>query len=253
MYRSKKLKKFFEIKHYFFSRKNGYSKGLYKGLNCGRGSKDKKENIAKNLRFVSKKMRVKKNNLILMFQTHSNKVIEINKASSIKKINSDAMITTKKDIALGVVTADCVPILLFDFRNKIIGCIHAGWKGAFSGIIQNTITKIKKKYLKCKIYASLGPCIGKKSYEVDENFVNKFLKKSKKNKKYFFRKNNCKQLFDLRSFVEDQLLSLNVIVDHVNFDTYVENKKFFSFRRSTILKQSDYGRNISVIKLNLKS
>ena len=96
-----------------------------------RGSKDKKENIAKNLEFVSKKMRVKKNNLILMFQTHSNKVIEINKASSIKKINSDAMITTKKDIALGVVTADCVPILLFDFRNKIIGCIHAGWKGAF--------------------------------------------------------------------------------------------------------------------------
>ena len=88
------------------------------------------------------------------------------------------MITKMKDVALGVVTADCVPIIVYDFKNKIIGCIHAGWKGAFSGIVENTIKKIKKLNSNNKIYASVGPCIGKKSYEVDTKFYKKFVSKS---------------------------------------------------------------------------
>ena len=189
---SRKLNKFKKIKHCFFSRKNGFSKGIYKSLNCGRGSKDNKENIIKNLNYVSQKMSVKKNNLILMHQTHSAKVIEINKDNYKKKINSDAMVTKVKGLALGVVTADCVPIIIYDLKNEIIGCIHAGWKGAFSGIIKNTINKIKKINSNNKIFASIGPCIGKKSYEVDLNFYKKFLKKSVKNKKYFSNKNKKK-------------------------------------------------------------
>ena len=140
MFCSKKLKKFKNIKHYFFSRNNGFSKGLYKSLNCGRGSGDKKVNIKKNLKYIAKKMNINCQNLILMHQTHSNKVIEIK--SGRKKIYGDAMITKNKKFALGVVTADCVPILLFDKRNKVIGCIHAGWKGAFNGIIEKTIKSI---------------------------------------------------------------------------------------------------------------
>ena len=185
MFYSKKFKKFKNINHCFFSRKGGFSSGLYKSLNCGKGSKDKRKNISKNLKYISKKMRVKRNRLILMYQTHSNKVIEINNANLNKNINSDAMITKNKKIALGVLTADCVPILIYDARNEIIGCIHAGWRGALSGIIKKTINKIKNKNSIHNIYASIGPCISIKSYEVDLGFYKMFLAKTKKNKKYF--------------------------------------------------------------------
>ena len=249
MFYSKKLNKFKKIKHCFFSKKGGYSKGLYESLNCGRGSKDKKENILKNLIYVSQKMFIKKNKLILMNQTHSAKVIEITRSNYKKEINSDAMITKIKGLALAVVTADCVPIIIYDFKNEIIGCIHAGWKGAFSGIIKNTVNKIKKINSNNKIIASIGPCIGEKSYEVDLIFYKKFLKKSKLNKKYFAHKNKNKKLFNLRKFVADKLIELKVKVDHVNHDTFRERMNFFSYRRSFKLKQNDYGRCISVIRL----
>ena len=188
MFYSKKLKKIKQIKHCFFSRKNGFSKGIYKGLNCGKGSNDNKKNINKNLNYVAKKMGSEKTKLILMHQTHSNQVIEIKKNNYKKKILADAMITKMNGIVLGVLTADCVPIIVYDAKNKIIGCIHAGWKGALSGIIKNTINKIKKNNSNNKIYASIGPCINKKSYEVDKNFYKKFVSKSKNNKIYFSKK-----------------------------------------------------------------
>jgi len=249
MFYSKKLNKFNKIKHCFFSRKGGFSKGLYKGLNCGRGSKDNKINISKNLNYVAQKVHVIKKKLVLMNQTHSAKVIEIKKNNYKKKINSDAIITKVKGLALGVVTADCVPIIIYDFKNEIVGCIHAGWKGALSGVVKNTINKIKKLNLNNKIVASVGPCIGKKNYEVDLRFYKKFHIKSKKNKKYFSYKNKNKKLFNLRKFIADQLKELNVKVDHVNHDTFKEKTNFFSYRRSCKLKQNDYGRCISVIRL----
>ena len=249
MFYSKKLKKIKKIKHCFFSRKNGFSKGMYKGLNCGRGSKDKKKDIKKNLIYVAKKMEVERNKLILMYQTHSNKVVEIKKNNYKKKVFADAMITKMKGFSLGVVTADCVPIVLYDLKNEIVGCIHAGWKGALSGIIKKTILKIKIKNSNCKIYASIGPCIGKKNYEVDLDFFQKFKQKSLIYKKYFSKKNENKMLFNLRKFVADKLTELGVIIDHVNRDTFDDVTNFFSFRRSYKLNQKDYGRCISVIRL----
>ena len=249
MFYSKNLNKFKKIKHCFFSRKNGFSKGLYKSLNCGIGSKDGKKNILKNINYISKKMFVKKNKLILMNQTHSSKVIEIKKSNYNHKINSDAIITKVKGLALGVLTADCVPIIIYDFKNEIVGCIHAGWKGAFSGIIKNTVNKIKKLNSNNQIFASIGPCIGHKSYEVDLNFYKKFLNKSRKNKKYFSHKNKNKKLFNLRKFVADKLIELKVKVDHVKHDTFKEKMNFFSYRRSCKLKQNDYGRCISIVRL----
>ena len=180
MFYSKNLKKFKNVSHCFFSKKNGFSKGIYKSLNCGKGSKDSKKNINNNLILVSNKMSVSKNKLILMHQTHSNKVVEIKKNNYKKKVKADAMITKMKGIALGVVTADCVPIILYDVKNQIIGCIHAGWRGALSDIIKNTINKIKKLNPNNKIYACVGPCIGQKSYEVDLDFFKKFISISKK-------------------------------------------------------------------------
>jgi len=249
MFYSKKLKRLKDINHCFFSRKNGFSKGIYKSLNCGRGSKDNKKNVKKNLNYVSKKMGVKKNKLILMHQTHSNKVVEIKINNIRRKIKADAMITKMKNVALGVVTADCVPIILFDVKNKIIGCIHAGWKGAHSGIIKNTINKIKKLNTNNKIYATVGPCIGKKSYEVDLLFFKKFVKKSNKNKKYFSIKSNQKKLFNLRKFVTDNLQDLGADVDQINVDTFAEKSNYFSYRRSCKLHQKDYGRCISAVSM----
>ena len=253
MFYSKNFKKLKNVNHCFFSRKKGFSKGIYASLNCGKGSKDDKKNINKNLIFVSKKMGVSKNKLMLMHQTHSNKVVEIKKNNCNTKIEADAMVTKMKGIALGVVTADCVPVIICDVKNQIIGCVHAGWKGAYFGIINNTINKIKKMNANNHIYASVGPCISQKSYEVDLDFFKKFIKLSSKNKKYFKNKNNKKKLFNLRKFVTDKLLKYKIKVDQVDKDTFSQKNNFFSYRRSTKLSEKDYGRCISTIcmpKLN---
>ena len=250
MFYSKKLKKFKKINHCFFSKKGGFSKGIYKSLNCGKGSRDDKKNIYKNLALVSKKMKIKKNKLLLMHQTHSNKVVVVDKKNQRKRnFKSDAIITKMSGYGLGVVTADCVPVILYDAKNGIVGCIHAGWKGATSGIVENTLKKFRKLNLNNKIYASIGPCIGKKSYEVNLNFYKSFISKSKKNSLYFSLKNKEKKLFNLRKYVGDKLLKLNVKVDHINHDTFKESTYFFSYRRSQKLHESDYGRCISIINL----
>ena len=249
MFYSKKFKKLKKLKHCFFSRNKGFSNGIYKSLNCGRGSKDNKNNINKNLNFVAKTMAVKRDKLVLMHQTHSNKVVEIKKNNYRKKIIADAMITKMKDLTICVVTADCVPIIVYDSRSQIIGCIHAGWKGAFYGIIDNTIKRIKKLSSNNKIYSAVGPCIGEKSYEVDNKFYKKFVSKSWKNKIYFKHKNKTKKLFNLRKFVTDKLLKLSVNVDQVNKDTFAEKSNFFSYRRSRKLMQKDYGRCLSTVCL----
>ena len=247
MFYSKNFKKLKNVNHCFFSRKKGFSKGIYASLNCGKGSRDNKKNINKNLIFVSKEMGVSKNKLMLMHQTHSNKVVEIKKNNYKTKIKADAMVTRMKGIALGVVTADCVPVIIYDVKNQIIGCVHAGWKGAYLGIINNTIKKIKKMNSNNLIYASVGPCISQKSYEVDIDFFKKFINLSSKNKKYFRNKNDKKKLFNLRKFVTDKLLKYKIKVDQVDKDTFSQKNNFFSYRRSTKLSEKDYGRCISTI------
>ena len=250
MFYSNKLTKFNNIKHCFFSKKNGYSRGVYHSLNCGPGSKDKKENVKKNLDLVSEKFGIKRKNLVLMHQTHSNKVIVINKKNKNKKIIADALVTKSEGLAISVLTADCVPIILYDEINNIIGCIHAGWKGAISGIIENTLNKFKEMNINNKINAAIGPCIGHESYEVGLEFYNKFLKDSEINKKFFSKKNNEKFLFNLRDYVNNKLSNFGVHnIDNINADTFKDTDNFFSYRRSQKLKESDYGRCISTIRL----
>ena len=251
MFYSKKLKKIKKINHCFFSKKNGFSTGIYSSLNCGPGSNDSGLKVKKNLNLVSKKMKIKNNNLILMNQIHSNKVIIINKKNiKSKKIKCDALITSLKGVALGVLTADCVPIILYDEINHVIGCVHAGWKGALSGIIKNTIYKFKELNSINKISASVGPCIGNKSYEVKIDFYQNFMKETMSNKRFFKKKENGKYLFNLRSYVNNKL-KINGIrnIDNVDFDTFKDNGNFFSYRRSQKLGEVDYGRCISTICL----
>ena len=250
MFYSKNLKKNNNIQHCFFSRKNGVSKGIYESLNCGIGSKDQKENVEKNLDIVSKKFKIKKNSLTLMHQTHSNKVEIITTSNNLERIKCDAMLTKDNEIALSVLTADCSPILIYEKHKGIIGCIHAGWKGAFNGIIENTLKKLEEMNGSIKqLVVSLGPCISQKNYEVKNDFYSEFIKKSKNNDSFFFKNEKKTFNFDLRGFVIKKFKDLGVLeIDNVAIDSFASENEYFSHRRAKKLGQDDYGRCISVIR-----
>jgi YfiH family protein len=252
MYFSEKLSEFTNIKHCFFSKNGGVSKDIYSSLNCGLGSNDNKKNVLNNLSIVSKKIGIEKNNLFIMNQTHSNKVVIINKNNlDTKRVNADALITNIKNIAISVLTADCVPILIYEEVNNVVACIHAGWRGAVNGIIKNTLNEIVNISKNNKIYVAVGPCIGAKNYEVGKEFYDKFTKESEKNKKFFFPSQKDKFLFDLRKYVNSKITEFDIKhVDNIDFDTFKERDSFFSFRRSSQLSQKDYGRCISTISLS---
>jgi YfiH family protein len=251
MYFSTKLNKFTNIKHCFFSKNGGVSKNIYHSLNCGLGSKDEKNNVLNNLSTISKKIGVDKDNLFTMNQTHSNKVVIINKANkNIKRINADALITNIENIAISVLTADCVPILIYEKTNNIVGCIHAGWRGAINGIIENTFNQIIQMNKNNNFYVVVGPCIGLKNYEVGKKFYDEFIHENKMNKVFFISENNGKLFFDLRKYVNFKITRFNVKhVENIDLDTFEEKENFFSFRRSIKLGEKDYGRCISAIAL----
>ena len=253
MIKSKKFGRFNEISHGFFGRNGGFSVGVYKSLNCGIGSKDNKNNVKKNLNLICKKVKCTKNNLILMNQTHSNNFKFISSKNKIKsnKVNSDALITDVKGKCLGVLTADCAPILIYDKNTKMISAIHAGWKGAFNGIIKKVLNFFKKKGSDLNnIRVVIGPCISKNNYEVKDDFVKKFLQKDQKNRK-FFSIRNAKTYFCLNSYIKNDIRKLGVKnIEIINKDTYNSKNKFFSARKSIKNKVNDYGRNISVIMIN---
>jgi len=250
---SKKLFKQKRISHGFFNSKGGKSKGVYNSLNCGPGSNDKKNNVITNLKIVKNKIDKKSKNIFLMHQIHSNKLIFINKNFKFnkKKIKADAVITNQKILPIGVLTADCVPILIYDKKKNIVAAIHAGWKGAFKGIIKKVIRFMLSKGCKTKdIIAAIGPCIQQKSYNVKEDFEKRFIKKDKKNK-IFFKKKKDIIYFNLPNFVKSQLKSNKITsIDTINIDTFDKKNNFFSARRSLRLKHDDYGRNISIIMIN---
>jgi polyphenol oxidase len=251
MYFSKELNKFNAIKHCFFSKNGGVSKDVYKSLNCGLGSNDKKENILNNLSIVSKKIGIDKNKLYTMKQTHSNKVSIIDKNNQdIKRVNSDALITDIKNIVISVLTADCVPILIYDKINSVVACVHAGWKGAKNGIIENTFNQMNRMNKSNSFYVAIGPCIGFRNYEVSVEFYDEFIHENNKNKKFFTPNKNKKFYFDLRKYVNFKITRFDVkFTENIDLDTYAEKRNFFSFRRSTKLKEKDYGRCISTIGL----
>ena len=252
MIKSKKLAKLKNLKHGFFNSSGGKSKGIYQSLNCGPGSKDLSVNVKKNLEVVKKKISNSAKNIFLLNQIHSNKLVYIdNNYKLIKKPKADAVITNQKNLPIAVLTADCVPILIYDNKKRIVAAIHAGWKGAFKGIIDKVIKFMVKKGCSLKnITAAIGPSISVKNYEIKDDFMKKFLKKDKKSLKYFKIENN-KLYFDLSQYVYSQILQNKIKnIDTIKLDTFDIKNKFFSARRALSLKQNDYGRNISIIMLN---
>ena len=249
---SRKLSKFREIRHGFFNRSGGKSIGIYKSLNCGHGSNDKKINVIKNLNIVKKKISKNSKNIFLLHQIHSNRLIFLTKYTrNIKRVKADAIITNIAKLPIGILTADCAPILIYDNKKNMIAAIHAGWKGAFKGIVSKVLNFMIKKGCKKKdITAVIGPCISQQNYNVKEDFKKKFLKKNKKNA-IFFKKRNDILYFDLPNYLKTEIKLMKISkIDMINIDTFNKKNNFFSARQSLNSNHDDYGRNISLIMLN---
>jgi len=225
------------------------SSGIYKSLNCGPGSRDSAKNVNKNLKIVTKKIGCQKKRLILLNQIHSNKIFFINKYKK-KKLYGDGIITSQKGIALGILTADCAPIIFYDPNNSLIGALHAGWRGAYKKIVKKMTKLFIKKGSNVKnLNVIIGPCISQSNYEVKMDFKNKFLNQSRKNKSHFLNKKN-KIYFSLKDYIKAELVNLGIKnIEIINKDTYNPKNNFFSARRSIKKKFADYGRNISVIMI----
>jgi YfiH family protein len=167
------------------------------------------------------------------------------------KFKGDAIITNQKNIPIGVLTADCAPILIHDKNKNMVAAIHAGWKGAYKGIVKNVVKfMLKKGCAPDAMAAVIGPCISIKNYEVKKDFKNKFLKKNKNNN-IFFKNIKNKTYFSLNKYIYSQLKSLNIKnIEIINKDTFDTKNNFFSARRSISRNENDYGRNISIIMIN---
>ena len=250
MFFSKQLKNISNLKHCFFSRKNGVSKGIYNSLNCSINSKDNKENVIQNINIVSKKLNCEKKPIVALNQNHGNKVVCFNNRQDVKnKIIGDAIVTTMKNVGISVLTADCVPILIYNPKKKIVGCVHAGWKGALNGIIENTVDKFLELNSNTRdLVVAIGPCINHHHYEVGHDFYKKFVDQNNNNQQFFIVLNDKKYLFNIRSYINAKLIRLGINnIDHIEMDTFSNKENFFSYRRSKKNDDKDYGRCISVI------
>lgn len=243
-----KLKKIPTLTHGFFTRQGGVSKGLYSSLNVGIGSDDNPEHIFENRKFVRETLEA--DALLSLYQIHSNQVIVADEHT--KRIEGDAIVTTTPNLAIGVLTADCVPVLFADHTHGVIGAAHAGWKGAINGITDNIIeTMIAQGAKREHITATIGPCIKQKSYEVGAEFRENFIADDNTNKRFFkAAPKKSHYLFNISGYVKSRLETQNLATIHVvNHDTYKEEELFFSFRRATHKGEKDYGRQISAICL----
>jgi polyphenol oxidase len=164
-------------------------------------------------------------------------------------MEGDAIISEVKNLAIGILTADCAPILFYEPNKKIVGCAHAGWKGALNGVIKNTVKKFNElNSNNDDLIAVVGPCIKQESYEVEKDMLKKFIDQDVKNEIFFKKISNLKYNFDLRGFINMELSNLNIKnIDNIEMDTFSEEKFFFSYRRSCLKNEQDYGRCISVI------
>jgi YfiH family protein len=239
------------IRHGFFTRVGGVSQGLYKGLNTGVGSNDDPEKVAENRRRVAAWMGVGRESLLSVYQIHSPDVIVVRKAFSPPRPKADALVTDRSGLAIGASAADCGPVLFADPEGHVIGAAHAGWKGALTGVLENTITAMEGLGAKReRIIAVLGPSISQKNYEVGPEFVERFVAADRDNDRYFMPSGKPGHaLFDLNLYTVDRLARAGVEASQLGRCTYAEEDMFYSYRRATHRKEADYGRLISAIAL----
>lgn len=238
------------LRHGFFTRKGGASSGIFHGLNCGPGSSDLSEVVAINRARVASAMDVPPDHLLTMTQTHSANVVTL-AASFTERPRADAMVTATPGLVLGVLTADCQPVLFADPGAHVIGAAHAGWRGAKDGVLEATVLAMEALGAKRRnICAVIGPTISQSAYEVGPEFIEGFMADEPKNARFFIKGQGDRYLFDLPAYGLHQLRSAGVgHTEWTRHCTYSDPERFFSFRRATHAGEADYGRLISVIRL----
>ena len=241
------------IAHGFFTREGGHSSGLFSSLNCGLGSGDDKETVLKNRAVVAGRLSVTPDRLLSVWQVHSPDAVLVSGPwPNDERPRADAMVTRTKGLALGVLTADCGPVLFADAQAGVIGAAHAGWKGALTGVTARTLELMEEQGAsRSRITAVIGPMISQAAYEVGPEFPARFTDLDPANDRYFAPSpRSGHALFDLPRYIEDRLHAEGVAnVVNLSLCTFSDERRFFSYRRATHRQEKDYGRLISAIAL----
>lgn len=243
-----------EAKHLFLDAKGGVSTGKYASLNTNFNSQDSISNLQQNMQIIADKFNVKLSNLAAVEQGVSNKVIYLERPSFLE-YEADAIVTTTPGILLLIKTADCAPVLLADMKNGVIGAAHAGWRGAYKGVVENTLQLMQQHGAELKnISAAIGPCLQQSSFEVKDDMRQIFLSQSLANDKYFSIQSQKEYKFDLSKYLWDKLHWLGIkTIENSLIDTYNEQNGYFSYRRNThlglISVARDYPTQMSCIML----
>jgi YfiH family protein len=241
------------IRHGFLTRRGGVSDGIYASLNCGLGSRDDQGAVVENRARALRNAGLNPDSLSTAYQVHSAKVAVVDEAwNETERPQVDGLVTKTRGKSLGILTADCVPVLFADPEAGVIGASHAGWKGAIGGVLQETVATMEGLGAdRARIQAGIGPAIAQKSYEVGPEFPQPFIDRDRANARFFTTAARCRHfMFDLVGFVEQELKALGLgSVALAGNDTCAEAQDFFSYRRTTLAKEPDYGRQISVIGL----
>lgn len=239
------------IRHGFFTRRGGVSEGLYRGLNVGLGSDDAREKVEENRRRVSGWFGLAPERLATVNQVHSPDVVVVDAAYDGTRPKADALVTASPDVILGVLTADCGPVLFADAEAGVIGAAHAGWKGALGGVLENTILAMQSLGARREaITACLGPSISGANYEVGPEFVERFLAQNAEFA-VFFRPSSKPghAMFDLQGLTVKRLTDAGIRAESLGICTYADPDSFYSYRRTTHAGEPDYGRQISAIAI----
>lgn len=237
------------VRHAFFGRQGGVSRGVYASLNAGTGSNDDLEAVKENRRRIAASFGVDPAHLMGVHQVHSPNAVFIEQPWTSERPHADALVTTKPDLVLSVLTADCVPVLLADGQAGVIAAAHAGWKGALGGVLEATVA-LMREHGGRNIAAAIGPCIHQATYEVGPEFEARFVESNPSNARYFAPGKRDRRHFDLPGFCASRLGTLGVShVDVLPLDTCALAARFHSNRRALHEKSGDYGRNCSAIAL----
>ena len=239
------------VPHGFLGRRGGVSEGVCAGLNVGHGSGDDPVAIEENRRRALAAV-VPEASLVTLHQIHSAQVVEVTEPWSPEaRPRADAMVTARPGLALGVLTADCTPVLLADRDAGVVGAAHSGWQGALAGVLGATVAAMERLGAAPeRIVAAVGPTIGRRSYEVDEGFFARFVAADEDNDLFFTDGRPGRYQFDLEGFVLARLAAAGVRrIEALGLDTYADEARFYSYRRATHRGEPSYGRQMSIIAL----
>lgn len=239
------------VPHAFLGRRGGVSTGLHAGLNVGWGSDDDRAAIAENRRRAIAAVKPGAT-LVTVHQVHSALAVTAEPGPDDARPHADALVTDRPDLLIGVLTADCVPVLLADPQAGVVGAAHAGWKGAIGGVVASTVDAMETLgAARSRIAAAIGPAIGKRSYEVDDAFLARFCADEAENERFFLAGRRAgHHQFDIEAYVVSRLAAAGVRrIEALGLDTYADEDRFFSYRRATHRGEPGYGRQIALIGL----